>query len=133
SRGPRQRMERAPPGLRAHLHRPGGELRRREAFGGPTSHDRRAFRDARTINGGRIAHCLPLTGPVSRLLSGRPLTLGHEASPDRPTATGGFGQRVSSGSNAANRLARLAAARFDRHRWLLWLWDSYKKSGHGLV
>src|SRR5271156_3513890 len=56
-------MERAHPGLRAHLYRPGGELRRREAFGGPTSHDGLAFHDTRTISGGRITHCVPLTGP----------------------------------------------------------------------
>src|SRR5258708_25244645 len=64
-------MERAHRGLRARLHRPGGELRRREALGGPTSHYVRAFCDARTVYGGRIAHCFPLTGPIGRVISGR--------------------------------------------------------------
>jgi cutinase len=71
SRGPRQRMERAHRGLRTHLHRPGGELRRRQALGGPTSHYVRAFCDARTVYGGRIAHYFPLTGPIGRVISGR--------------------------------------------------------------
>ena len=70
-RGPRQRMERAHRGLRTHLHRPGGELRRREALRGPTSHYVRACCDARTVYGGRIAHCFPLTGRIGRVISGR--------------------------------------------------------------
>ncbi|MDT5056154.1 MAG: hypothetical protein QOF66_4520, partial [Mycobacterium sp.] len=42
-----------------------------EALGGPTSHYVRAFCDARTVYGGRIAHCFPLTGPIGRVISGR--------------------------------------------------------------